>query len=181
MIRNEKHTALTAAAAFVLSALLCGLLSAIKVSPVFHVPVIREPFSSPGTFLSDAARISFGSVTCAALIYLSGFTVCPGPVCAAVMIWRGACLGYSLSSAKTGSLILLREMNLIGIPSSVLIPVAFILSSLILIVHSSHAASFSVKLRDGKSVAGEALKFSVISLVFCGALIVLDVMRCFMI
>ena len=181
MLRYEKYTALVAAAAFVLSALLCGLLSALTVSPVFHVPVIREPFSSTGNFLSDAALISFGSVTCAAMIYLSGFTVFTRPVCAAVMLWRGACLGYSLSSAKTGSLILLREKKLIGIPSSVLIPAFFILSALILIAHSSLAASFSVRSRNGKPFAGEALKFSAVSLVICGALIVLDVMRCFMI
>ena len=181
MVRYPRHTALTAAAAFVLSALLCGLLSALSAGPVYRVPVIPEPFSSPGTFLSEAARLSPGSLLSSALVFLSGFAVCPKPVCAFVMTWRGACLGYSLSSLKTGSLIFLREKRILGIPSSAFIPLIFLLASLILIVHSYLAASFSCRFRNDRSAVREVVRFSVISLVFCGALIVLDVARCFMI
>lgn len=183
MEKTAAKTAAVLATVFILSALLCGSIASMTASPVFFVPVIHGP--TPSDFLLGVWRVSRATFICAGLVFLSGFTVFPRKICAGVTVLRGFALGLALSFERSGAILYLRNRKVLFIPTSVLIPLLFVLSALLMIFMSSVAVAFSAKNADvspgSAPRAAGVIKYVFVFLVAAGALIALDVLRYYLI
>ena len=182
MDKTVAKTAVILTTFFILSALLCGSICSMIVSPVFFVPVIHSRIS--GNFLLEIFQISRDSFLSAGLVFLSGFSVFPRRICASVMIWRGLALGLALSFEHNGSVMFLRNRKVLFVPSSVCLVLLFALSALLMVFMSAVSVAFSDNNTDksgGAARALEIVKYILKFLVFTGALITLDVLRYYLI